>query len=239
MHLNHTIVDIELERFDEPGPKLAERQTMAHRQGPRTNEALPARPQPQAFDRPADRIWPVEHPYCLALYRCSLEDVAQRRDERVNAATQVLQIDQHHVEAVRHRGGWPTHLAVQAEDRDAVQRILEIRRLDHVVLLVAAQPVLRSESGRDVELAAGEERVERMRQVDCDRGGMREQRYAFAGKRRAQGGLAEESIDAELHGRNALGQFDREAIGMMKIRLAGRVAQGPVGLAAVHVLDQG
>ena len=61
-----------------------------------------------------------------------------------------LQVDQQNVEAVHHRIGRPAHLPVQAEHRDAVQRVLEIRRFDHVVLLVAAQPVLRPEGGGEV-----------------------------------------------------------------------------------------
>jgi hypothetical protein len=47
-----------------------------------------------------------------------------------------------------------THLAVQAEHRDAERRIGEVGRLDHVVLLVAAQAVLRAEGGRRLHVAA-------------------------------------------------------------------------------------
>ena len=72
-------------------------------------------------------------------------------------------------------GGSP-HLAVQAEHGNAVHRIAKVRRLDHVVLLVAAQPVLRTESRGDVEAANAAQRVERMLEVCRHRGGMREQR---------------------------------------------------------------
>ena len=114
------------------------------------------------------------------MFRGRLEHVAQGRDERVDAATEILQIDEQHVECVHHRIRRPAHVAVKTEDRNAVHRILEIRRFDHVVLLVAAQPVLRAEGGADLHVAAGGERIERMRQVFCDGRGMRKQRDALA-----------------------------------------------------------
>ena len=101
----------------------------------------------QALDRPADRVRPVEHPDRLAVPRGRLEHVAQRRDERVDARAEVLQVDQQHVERLHHRRRRPAHLAVEAEDRDPVGRILVVVGLDHVVLLVAAHAVLRAEGG--------------------------------------------------------------------------------------------
>ena len=50
--------------------------------------------------------------------RRRFEHVAERRDERVDAAADVLEVDEQHVERVQHRGGRPAHLAVEAEDRD-------------------------------------------------------------------------------------------------------------------------
>jgi hypothetical protein len=79
--------------------------------------------------------------------RAGLEHVAERRDEGVDAAAAVLEVDEQHVERVHHRVGRAPHLAVQAEHRNPVRRILVVRGLDHVVLLVAAQAVLRSERG--------------------------------------------------------------------------------------------
>ena len=61
-----------------------------------------------------------------------------------------------------------------------MHRIAEIRRLDHVVLLVAAQPVLRAESRGDVESANAAQRIERMLELRGHRGRMREQRDAPA-----------------------------------------------------------
>ena len=120
---------------------------MAHRQRPGADKAFPAGAQRQAFDRPADRIGPVQHPDRFAVLRRRFEHVAQRGDERINPATQILQIDEDDIERIHHRIGRLAHFAVQAEHRDAVHRIVKVRRLDHVVLLVAAQAMLRTEGG--------------------------------------------------------------------------------------------
>ena len=199
LHLDDAILDVELERLDEPRAQLAEREPVAHRQRPGADEALPAGAQRQAFDRPADGIGPVQHPHRFAVFRRRFEHVAQRGDEGVDAAAEILQIDEQDIERVHHRVGRPAHFAVQAEHRDAVHRIVEVRRLDHVVLLVAAQAVLRAEGGGELDVAAGGERIERMRQVCGHRGRMRQQRHAPAGERRAQRGFGEQPVDAELH----------------------------------------
>ena len=141
------------------------------------------------------------------------------------------------VERVHHRVGRPAHLAVEAEHRDAVHRIVEVRRLDHVVLLVAAQAVLRAERGGELDVAAGGQRIERMRQVLRDRGGMREQRHAPARERRAQGRLSEQAIDAEFHDGTRRSKLERKAIRMMEVGLAGRMRQRPIGLRAARVFD--
>jgi hypothetical protein len=100
--------------------------------------------------------------------RCRFEDVAQRRDERIDTATQVLQIDEDDIACIHHRIGRLAHFSIQAEYRDAMHRIVEVRRFDHVVLLVAAQAMLRTESGGDIDVAASGQCIERVRQVLCD-----------------------------------------------------------------------
>ena len=145
--------------------QLAEREPMTHRQRSCADKAFPAGAQRQAFDRPADRIGPIQHPDRLAMSRCRFEDIAQRRDERIDPATQILQIDEDHIECIHHRIGRLAHFAIEAEDRDAVHRIVEVRRLDHVVLLVAAQAMLRTEGGADLHVAACRQRIERVRQI--------------------------------------------------------------------------
>src|SRR6185437_4284801 len=82
---------------------------------------------------------------------------------------------------------------------DAVHRVRVVRRLDHVVLLVSAQTVLRSESGCKADVVAGCERIERMREIARDGGRMRKQRDPAAGERLAKPRLRGQAIDAELH----------------------------------------
>ena len=55
------------------------------------------------------------------------------------------------VERAHRLAGRAADLAVEAEDRDAVGRIGEVRRLHHIVLEVAADAVLRAEDGGDVQ----------------------------------------------------------------------------------------
>ena len=176
---------------------------MAHRQRPGADEAFPAGAQRQALDRPADGIGPVQHPHRFAALRRRFQHVAQRGDEGVDAAAEILQVDQHDVEGVHHRIGRLAHFAVEAENRDAEHRIVEVRQLHHVVLLVAAQTVLRAEGGGELDVAACGQRVERMGQVGRDRSRMGQQRNAPAVKRRAQSGFGDKAVDAEFHGRYA------------------------------------
>ena len=81
-----------------------------------------------------------------------------------------------------------------------MQRVAEVRRLDHVVLLVAAQAVLRAEGGSQPEVGQGGQCVERVGEVGGHRGRMGEQRNAAAGQRAAQGGVGEQAVNAELDG---------------------------------------
>jgi hypothetical protein len=80
-----------------------------------------------------------------------------------------------------------------------VHRIVKVRRFDHVVLLVAAQPVLRAESGRQLHAGCGQ-RVQRMREIRGHRGRMRQQRDTPAGQGFAQGRVFQQAVESELHG---------------------------------------
>ena len=134
------------------------------------------------------------------MLRGGFQHVAQRGDEGVDTAAEVLQVDEQDVEGIHHRGGRPPHFAIEAEDRNAELRVEEVRRFDHVVLLVALDSMLRAEGGAQLELGQGGQRVERMRQVGGDRGGVGEQGDALAGQRAAPGGVGEQAVDAELEG---------------------------------------
>ena len=70
------------------------------------------------------------------MFRSGFEDVAKGRDERINPAPQILQIDEDGI-AVSIISSSAYDLAIQAEHRDAVYWIVKVWQLDHVVLLVA------------------------------------------------------------------------------------------------------
>src|SRR5215475_14906256 len=173
---------------------------MAHRQWACADEAFPTGAQLQTLDRAANRIGPVKHPDRLAMPSRSFEDVAQGRDERIDPTPKVLQVDKHHIERVDHLVCRLAHLSVETENRNTVYWIVVVRRLDHVVLLVAAQTMLGPESGADLDVAARDKRIQRMRQILRNGGRVREQRQASAFERRTHCRLRGESIDTEIHG---------------------------------------
>ncbi len=158
---------------------------MAHRHRSGADEALTPGLQPQALDGTADGIGAIQHPHRLAMFGRCFEDVAQGGDERIDTATQILQVDENDVEGVHHRVGRPAHLSIQTEDRDAMHRIVVVRRLDHVVLLVAAKAMLRTEGGGEFDVTARGQSVKGMPQVVGDRGRVRKQGDTPTLKRRA------------------------------------------------------
>jgi hypothetical protein len=97
--------------------------------------------------------------------------------------------------------------------------------------------MLRTERRSDCYVAACGQRIERVRQVCRDRGGMREQCNAPAAEGRAQGAFGDEAIDAKFHGRYVSDDLKRKAIGMMEIRFAGWMSQRPIGSIAANFLD--
>ncbi len=149
LHFDHAIIDVEVEVLDEPVAELAERQAMAHRHGTRADEAFPPRTERQAFDRTSRGVRPVEHPDALAVLGRGLEHVQKRGDEGVDPAPEVLKVDQDGVEGAHRLAGRAPNFAVKAEHRDHVDRIGEVVGLHHIVLLVAAEPMLRAERRAD------------------------------------------------------------------------------------------
>src|SRR5690606_27039694 len=95
------------------------------------------------------------------------------------------------------RGRTP-HFAVEAEHRDAVARIGLVRGLDHIVLLVALEPVLGAESAGHID-ASGDQRIEAVRQVLRDRCRMRDEGDTPPIERRPEVGFGEQPVYAEFH----------------------------------------
>ena len=140
------VIDVQLEVVDEPFSQFAKREAVAHRHRAGAHETLPACAQSQALDRTADRVGAIKHPYRLAILCGRFEHIEQRRYERVDTAAEILQVDQHHIARAHHLPSGATAFAIEAEHRNAVDRIVEIRAFDHVVLLIATHAVLRAKS---------------------------------------------------------------------------------------------
>ncbi len=97
-----------------------------------------------ALDRGApDRVGPVQHHDLLAQLRRRLHHVAHRVGERVDARADVLQVHHQRVDVGEHGGRRLARLAVEAVERKALP--LGVPGLDHVVLVLAPEPVLRRE----------------------------------------------------------------------------------------------
>src|SRR4029079_314047 len=117
---------------------------MAHREGCRTYEALPGGAHPKAFDWTPHRIRPIEYPdYLFMLSRC-FEHIKKCCNEGINPTAEILKVDKKHIEAGDIGRCGTAHIAVQTKNRNPVHRIMKIRRFDHIVLLVAAEPMLRT-----------------------------------------------------------------------------------------------
>ncbi len=102
LHLDHPIIDIELILLDEPVAHLTQCHAVAHDHRPGTDEALPAREQRRPVNRSSRGVGPVEHPQRFLMLGRSFEHVEQGRDEGVDPAAQILQVNQHNVERRHH-----------------------------------------------------------------------------------------------------------------------------------------
>src|ERR1022692_5022000 len=76
-----------------------------------------------------------------------------------------------------------------------------VLRLDHVVLLVPAKPVLRAERRAQSYIAERRQRIEGMNKVARYGSGVRQQSHASSRQRLAHLGLFEQSVDSKLHER--------------------------------------
>ena len=197
-HFDHFEVNVDLEVVDEPFCHFSHRKTMAHHHRSGADETFLSRKKKRALDRAASRVWPVQHPDTLARSPRLLEHVEQCRDKGVDAATQVLQIEQEDIGARHHLSGRAANLSVEAEYGDPVLRVGFVRGLDHVVLLVAFQTVLRTEGGGDVHPAI-DQRIERMIEARRNRRRMGNERNPLVLEGLAKFIFCNETIDAEFH----------------------------------------
>ena len=128
--------------------ELADGHAVAHRDRILADERLEAGFEHRALDLDAaDRVRPVAHDHRHAMASRGVQAVRHRVDERVDARADVLEVDDERVEALEHLGGRLARLAVERVDGDLPPAVRGVRRLDHVVLQVRMEPVLRPEDG--------------------------------------------------------------------------------------------
>src|SRR5688572_32370242 len=90
----------------------------------------------------ANGVWTIADHDTLTVLLCRTHAIRHRVDERVDAATYVLHIKDDRVEVCKHRLGRLARFAVERIHGLTCPLIDCVRRLDHVVLQVAADTVL-------------------------------------------------------------------------------------------------
>ena len=162
----------------------------------------------------------------------SFEDVEERRHVGVDAATEILQVNEDRIERPHRLAGRTPDLAVEAEHRNAVGRIGVVGQLHHIVLEIAANTVLRTEYGGDFQ-SRREERVEAVGQVLRHGRRVPKQGDALAFERAANLRFGEKPVNSEQGHESCLRKACGEATGVMKIGLLARMGERPVGLGPV------
>jgi len=127
-----------------------------------------------------------------------LQQVQQSCDKGINTAAKILKIKQKHIRRRHHVWRRAAHLAIQAKHRNAEHRVHLVGGFDHIVLLVALQPMLRPESRGNVH-PRRDEGIKAVRQIRRDAGRMRDQGDTFAIEGFAKGRIGQQAINTELH----------------------------------------
>jgi hypothetical protein len=134
--------------------QLADGHAVPHRNRKLADERLEPRLEHRAFDvDAADRIRPVAHDDGQAMRARGAQAVGHRVDVRVDARADVLQIDDERVEAGQHLCRRLARLAVERVDRNLPPRVACVVGLDHVLLHVRSESVLRTEDRPDRDAA--------------------------------------------------------------------------------------
>jgi len=98
--------------------------------------------------------------------------------------------------------------------RDAQLRIVEVRRLHHVVLLVPTQTMLGTKGGGEPNIRQPRKGVQGMGEIICNGGRMGQQGHTTPFKGLTQCRLLQQAVDAKLHGLTPL-------VGLLKSRIQG------------------
>jgi hypothetical protein len=101
----------------------------------------------------ANRVRPVADDRLDAVLAASRQAIRHRVDVGVDAGADVLKIDDEGVEPLQHGGRRLACLAVERIDRHASQVVARVRRLDHVLLEIRPEAVLRPENRAQYRIA--------------------------------------------------------------------------------------
>ena len=171
---------------------------MAHGHRRCAYKALMSSHQQSAFNRATSRVRTVQHPHLFAGLCRLFQQVKQRGYKGVDSAAQVLQIEQEDIGRRHHLRGGTAHFAIKAENRDTVMRIDLVRSFDHIVLLIAFEPMLRAKSSGYIH-ARFNQSIERVSQICCHAGGVRDQRNTLAFQWFAQFRFCQQTINSKFH----------------------------------------
>ena len=203
LHRHHLELGAEAMVLVEQPRQLADRHAVAHGHAIKPDEGFVAGLQGRAFDGDAaDRIGPVADDDRDSGTRGGTQAIGNGVYEGVDARADVLDVDHQHVDQREHLLCRLARLAVQREDRHVAPRILAVRRLDHVVLEVRAESVLRPEDGGQRPVGRCGQAIDNVLEIAVDRGVIGE--HADAQALQARGG--EQPICAEQHGSGAAAQ---------------------------------
>ena len=142
----------------------------------------------------ANRVGTIADNHRQSAARRGTQAVRHRVDVGVDPRPDILEIDDEHVEPREHVGRRLTRVAVEREHRHLAQAVLAVRGLDHVVLQVRAEAMLRPEERRQRDVRIRMQPIGGVRQAAVDRGRVADQTDAAAGNQTSIDG--EQAIDA-------------------------------------------
>ena len=145
----------------EQARELADGHAVAHRNRVEADERFEAVHQHRPFDfGSADRIGPIADDD-LDVVACRRgQAVRHRIDVGIDAGADVLQVDDEHVHVLQHLGRGLARFAVKRIDGNVPAGVTGMARLDHVLLDVGPEPVLRPENDRQPGVRVGREPVD-------------------------------------------------------------------------------
>ena len=129
--------------------------TMTDRQGTLSDKRSECHIKHRPFrNYPAKRIRPVQNNNRFPRFHACLHAKFHCPNEGIIAGTDILHINCDHVNIFQHRRGRFACTAVKAVNRESGLFILEPSPLDHVILCLSANPMLRTKKRSKFELAA-------------------------------------------------------------------------------------